>query len=157
MPTTISVLLIREHAEQLTGSGCCGKLEGDSSLTGGEAVFGHSRRQARDLGVLHRALRRFFPADERGERVSIVIVDPRNQLYLAAKLWRDVLRHRPPWREALRSLFQTFSVPAVVVNGRVVSTRQGLPDPDALCHLVAQSLAGSSAGEVDCLVSESLP
>ena len=134
MRPLVSVILIREVAEQLTGSGCCGKLHGDNALWGGGKLFERTRRELRDLGVLHRAIREFYPAKEGVERVSVVSVDPRNQLYLVPKLWSDVVAYQPGWRAGLRTVLQLFSLPAVVVNGRVISRRDRLPDPDALCH-----------------------
>lgn len=140
MQPPVSVVLIRENAEQLTGSGCCGKLEGDNALLGGSNVFQHTRQGQRELGLLHRTLREFFPPREGREQVSIVTVDPRNQLYLIAKLWRDVFRYRPGISAALRTMLQLFSLPAVIVNGRVISRRNRPVDPDALCHLVSKQL-----------------
>jgi len=123
MRPDVSVILIRENAEQLTGSGCCGKLEGDAGpIRSGEA-FAHTRADQQRCGQLHRAVRQLFPSDIGQPQVSVVTVDPRNQLYLAAKLCRDVCRYRPGVRAGLRSLLQAFSLPAVVVNGRIISRR----------------------------------
>jgi hypothetical protein len=38
----------------------------------------------------------------------------------------------------LQTALQWFSVPAVIVNGQVVSRRGTPPTPDELCHLVAR-------------------
>jgi len=139
----VSVLLIRENAEQLTGSGCCGKLDDDDPSLRGRNVFEEADRQRRDLGVLHRAIRRFFPDEQGRARVSVEIVDPRNQLYLWPKLLRDVFRYRPGWRTGLRTIVQAFSLPAVVLNGRVLSERDSPVDPDRLCHEIGEVLDGS--------------
>jgi hypothetical protein len=136
----VSVILIRENAEQLTGSGCCGKLEGDDPLWPRAELFAHGDEHRHKVGVLHRVLREFFPPRDGQEPVSVVVVDPRNQPYLIPKLWHDVLVYRPPLRDALATALQWFRLPAVIVNGRVVSRRGELPDPDAVCHLVAQLL-----------------
>ena len=143
--STVSVVLIREYAEQLTGSGCCGKLEGDNSLLGGGRAFEQTRRVQRDFGVLHRTIREFYPAEEGRQQVNVVTVDPRNQLYLVPKLWADVLTYGPGWRAGLRTMLQWFSLPAVVVNGRIVSGRAAggrgqIPDPDSLCHQIHELL-----------------
>ena len=141
MRPLVSVLLIRENAEQMTGSGCCGKLEGESSLVDHRQLFGESRRQQLQLGVLHRAVREFFLSKEHGERISIMTIDPRNQLYLVPKLWRDVWCYRPGFWAGLRTILQFFSMPAVIVNGRVISRRGRPLDPDALCHRISELLA----------------
>ncbi len=67
-------------------------------------------------------------------------IDPRNQLALVPKLASDVLRYRPGWKSALRTTFQLFSLPAVVVNGRVLSRRGQPLDPDALCYEISRLL-----------------
>ncbi len=134
----VSVILVREHAEQMTGSGCCGKLEGDSAALGGEDLFQLARQHQRDMGVLHRAVRQFFARDGDDQQVAIVTVDPRNQLYLVPKLIRDVWHFRPGLRSGLACILQMFSLPAVIVNGRVVSRRGQPPTPDDLCHLIAE-------------------
>ncbi len=146
MRPLVSVILIREVAEQLTGSGCCGKLEGDNALWRGGQLFERTRREQRDVGVLHRAIREFYPAQGGRERVSVVTVDPRNQLYLVPKLWSDVAVFRPGWRAGLRTALQMFSLPAVVINGRVLSGRGRLPDPDTLCHHI-HGIIASPANE----------
>ncbi|QDU64892.1 hypothetical protein Pan216_57860 [Planctomycetes bacterium Pan216] len=138
--TPVSVILIRENAEQVTGSGCCGKLEGDDELVRRADLFRETRLCQESFGVLHRAIREFFPDEQGVQRVRVVTVDPRNQLYLASKLWYDVFRYRPGWREGTRTMTQWFALPAVVVNGRVVSDSQGAPSPDELCHVIASLL-----------------
>ena len=136
----VSVILIRENAEQLTGSGCCGKLEGDSAASGGGELFQEARRHAEDLGVLHRAVRQFFPPLAGEPQVSVETVDPRNQLYLLPKLWSDVARYRPGFWPGLRTALQLFSLPAVIVNGHVISRRHQPVDPDTVCHAVRECL-----------------
>jgi len=136
----VSLLLIRDNAEQLTGGGCCGTLDDDDPSVRGRGVFDEVKKHQRDLAVLDRAVREFFPPVEGRQRVAVEIVDPRNQLYLAPKLVRDVLRYRPGWRAGLRTVFQAFSLPAVVLNGRVLSRRDRALDPDALCHAVGELL-----------------
>jgi hypothetical protein len=144
MTPPVSVILIRENAEQLTGSGCCGKLEGDNALWGGGEVFAEARRNQLDLGVLHRAIREFFPPCDGQSQVGVVTVDPRNQFYLVPKLWSDVWRYRPGWRTGLFTLLQMFSLPAVIVNGRVLRGRDAVVDPDTLCHVIREYLDRSS-------------
>jgi hypothetical protein len=145
MARDVSVILIREASEQLTGSGCCGKLEGDSAAASG--AFAQVRTHQQSMGVLHRTVRGVFAQAQAQGRLEIVTVDPRNQLYLAAKLARDVWKYRPGWRTGLRVLSQAFRLPAVVVNGEVLDGGPAA-DPDALCHAISERLGaanGSSA------------
>ena len=157
-PRPVSVLLIREHAEQVTGSGCCGKLSGDDSLVGDTSrIFAEARSTQEHFGLLHRAIREFFPANSSGGElppVRVVTVDPRNQLYLLPKLARDVWHYRPGWRDALRTLSLSFSLPAVIVNGRVLSRRGRTVDPDAICHAVAEALGRRIPADVSVPLAE---
>lgn len=132
----VSVILVLEQPEQTTGSGCCGKLGGDAGEICGPEVFSEAKALREQFGILHRAVRQLFPQ----ERVSVVTVDPRNQLYLVPKLWRDVFRYRPGVRASMTTTLQLFSLPAVLVNGRVVSSRGAPVDPDELCHLIHEAL-----------------
>jgi hypothetical protein len=43
-------------------------------------------------------------------------------------------------------MFQAFSLPAVVVNGKVLSRGGELPNPDALCHHI-RCLLGNGGGD----------
>ena len=140
MKPPVSVILIREYAEQLTGSGCCGKLDDDDPTLAGRDLFAEARKHQKDMGLLHRAIREFFPPIDGRVRVAVVTVDPRNQLYLVPKLIADVFRYRPGFSAGLKTICQIFSLPAVVVNGRVFSRRDRPVDPDALCHAIGELL-----------------
>ncbi len=111
-------VLVVERAEQLTGSGCCGKLEGDNAFQGGEPVFEDSRRDQEAAGPLFQLLSGFGP------HWTVEIVDPRNLLALWPRLWQHVWRHRPPLLSALRTLSLAFSAPALLLDGRVVVNRR---------------------------------
>jgi hypothetical protein len=132
----VSVVLICEQAQQVTGSGCCGKLRGDPALTGTARAFSQVRQQREEIGLLYRTVRRLFSREMDQGRLVVVAVDPRNQLYLVPRLWVDVWRHRPGWRAGLWTVFQVFSLPAVIVNGRVIGTGGRLPTPDEMCHVL---------------------
>ncbi len=140
MQPEVSVILIRENAEQLSGSGCCGKLEGDALRAASDEPFAHTRADQSACGRLHRLLRKNFPDSGTTPRVRVVTVDPRNQLYLAPKLWRDVCRYRPGIREGLKTALQLFALPAVVINGRVVSSRKRPLSPHHVLHEVERHL-----------------
>lgn len=141
MKTPVSVILIRENAEQVTGGGCCGSLDDDDPTVRGRDVFRHSSMDRRDMGILHRTIREFFPPADGRRRVEVVTVDPRNQLYLAPKLVSDVIRYLPGWGPGLQTALQFFSLPAVVINGRVVGRPGKPPDPDMVCHTIGELLA----------------
>ncbi len=111
-----SVILVGELPEQLTGSGCCGKLVGDNTHFEGGVFAERAAVQAR-LGELHTALE-----DAVGERAEILLVDPRNQVYLVPRLVRDALRYRPGPGAALRAIGMVFGLPAVIINGAVVAS-----------------------------------
>lgn len=112
------MLIVVERASQLTGSGCCGKLEGDRAFHGGRPVFEESRRDQEAAGPLFRLF------CELGPRWRTDIIDPRNMLALWAILWRQVRRHRPSLPAAVRTLLLAFSAPALILDGRVVTSRR---------------------------------
>ncbi|GAB6165892.1 hypothetical protein JCM19992_18920 [Thermostilla marina] len=141
----VSVLLIRDGAEQLTGSGCCGVLTDDDPTVRHRNVFRETRRDQEHFGILHRSVTRFFAKQIDNGELEVVIVDPRNQLYLASRLMVDVFRFRPGFRAAVTALLQLFSVPAVVVNGRVISKRGRATTPDELCHAIREHLRRESS------------
>lgn len=138
----VSVLLIREYAEQTTGNGCCGTMRSRGTLDA-RHFFDVSLPEREQVARLDHVLDKLFPPRDGRPQVCVTIVDPRNQLYLIPKLWRDVWRYRPGWRAALATLLQCFSLPAVIVGGRVISRRGRPIDPDRLCHAVcaAQAIA----------------
>jgi hypothetical protein len=112
------VLIIVERASQLTGSGCCGKLEGDRAFHGGRPVFEENRRDQEAAGSLYRLF------CELGPRWRTDVVDPRNMPALWRILWRQVRRHRPSLPAAARTLLLAFSAPALILDGRVIANRR---------------------------------
>jgi hypothetical protein len=127
MKTNPSVILVREWEQQMSSSGCCGRLEGDTLSWGGEQCFAERRRIMEKVGELYRAVR-----DRHGDAVEIRIVDPRNLPALIPTLVGEFRRYGVPLREALRTVFG-LKVNSVVVNGRLAS-QKGLPD---VAHLLA--------------------
>jgi hypothetical protein len=86
-----SVILIREQEAALTGSGCCGRLEGDFLVRGNE---------------------RLFP-----ERRAIMEA---NVVALLLLLLRDFRRFRVGLLGALRTLWG-ISIPTAIVDGRLAA------------------------------------
>ncbi|MBI4520290.1 MAG: hypothetical protein HY701_05605 [Gemmatimonadetes bacterium] len=125
------VLFIREWEQQMSSSGCCGRLEGDLLLCGenGERVFAERRRVMEALGPLYRAVQERY-----GDAVEREIVDPRNLLALAGRLLSDFLRYRVGLRAAVRTL-AGLSATCVIINGRLFA-RGEWPTPHRLiAHL----------------------
>ena len=110
-----SLILIREWEQQMSSSGCCGRLEGTFLQRRGERCFAERRRDMEAAGTLYRAVRQ-----RHGSTVELRIVDPRNLLSLIPLLIRDFRRHRVGILDALRTLFG-LSVASVVLNGRLIS------------------------------------
>ncbi len=120
MSPAFSVLLITERPEQLTGGGCCGRLEGDLTILGcREELFELARERQKSLARVEQYLTKLV--EETGLEIDVVWIDPRNQLYLATRLLKDVLRYRPGLAAGLRALTQWFRLPAIIINGTVVA------------------------------------
>ncbi len=126
-----SLLLIREWEQQMSSSGCCGRLEGDllSWSRDGQRCFPERRRVMEGAGALYREVQELY-----GKSVEIRIVDPRNPLSLLPLLLRDFRRYGVGVFPALRTLFG-ISVASVVVNGRLVSRGEWPEASKLLPHL----------------------
>jgi hypothetical protein len=122
----------------MSGSGCCGRLEGDFLQCDGESFLPERRRVMEQMGPLYRTLR-----ERLGDSAEIEVVDPRN-IGLFFLLLRDFWRFRVGLGAALRTL-ASIPVQAVVVNGRVVA-RGRWPEPDeVLRRAVAPATVDTSA------------
>ena len=112
-----SIILIRETDAQLTGSGCCGKLEGDNAKFNDSFVFAETRQIKETMGDVFQTLTKKF-----ADSVEIAVVDPRNFLYLYPKILKDVLVFRPSLRSTLKAIFMMIAVPSIVINGEIFRT-----------------------------------
>ena len=112
-----SIILIRETDAQLTGSGCCGKLEGDNAKFSDSFVFAETRKIKETMGDVFQTLTRKY-----SDSVEIAVVDPRNFLYLYPKILKDVLVFRPSLRSTLKAIFMMITVPSIVINGEIFRT-----------------------------------
>lgn len=131
-----SVLLIREYDQQLSGSGCCGRVEGDFARCDGEPVFAERRAIMERMGSVYRALKADFGETE----VDVQIIDPRNA-GLIFLLVRDFWAFGVGVRSALATLFR-LSTHGVVVNGRLAD-RTAHPDPERIAEIVDEQLRGA--------------
>jgi len=136
-----SVLIVREWEQQMSSSGCCGRLEGDLLEWRGERSFPERREAMEEAGPLYRALRERYD-----EAVDIRVVDPRNLVSLVGYLFRDFRRHGVGFVPALRTLFG-LAVNSIVVNGRIVATGEW-PAPAWLTRLLDELLEGREVQDV---------
>ncbi|MQA03816.1 MAG: hypothetical protein GEV07_14195 [Streptosporangiales bacterium] len=114
------VLLVREWDEQLSGSGCCGRLgsEVTSVIDGdGEDPYACVRGDMERVGEVYRALRDRFDEDE----LEVTVVDPRNTVALLPAIWRDARRRGMSVTATLRQLNAATAACAVVVDGKVLT------------------------------------
>ena len=127
-----SILIVREWEQQLTGSGCCGKLEGDFLGCGDDAVFRERRALMERMGPVYRAIK-----DRFGEAVELQVIDPRNA-GLLLMLVRDFRAFRVGARTALGTLFG-LPKQGVIVNGRLVD-RSEHPDAERIVRAVDEAV-----------------
>jgi hypothetical protein len=137
MQRTTSVIIVREWEQQTSGSGCCGRIEGDFAMCGDERVFAERRAVMEGMGPVYRTLRARF-----GDAVDVQIVDPRN-VSLILLLLRDFRAFHVGFGAAVRTLFR-LPKQGVVVNGRLVD-RSARPDPERVASAVARTLPGGVA------------
>jgi len=129
-----SVILIREWEQQMSSSGCCGRLEGDFLRSEGEPVFPERREAMESMGSLYRAVRERF-----GDAVELHVVDPRSWPTLLTLLVRDVRRQDVGIGEFFRTLLR-LPVRGVIVNGRLVA-RNEWPPKEVVFEAVEEALA----------------
>jgi hypothetical protein len=127
----------------MSASGCCGRLEGDFLMQGGERCFPERRSAMEAMGPLYRDLRSRY-----GSAVEITVVDPRNLISVVPLLIRDAHAHGIGLLEALRTLFR-IKMNTVVVNGRLL-TRGRWPDSAKVHAALGDPLLGweEAAGEL---------
>ncbi len=135
MQNTPSVVFIRESEQQMSSSGCCGRLSGDfRHESGGRPVFAERRAIMERMGPLYRRIRERFDSG-----VEINVVDPRNLPSLLYLLVRDFRRYAVPPAEAFRTLFR-LPVSGLLVNGRLLS-RNGWPCEEEVVEILDVLLA----------------
>ena len=135
MRTRPSVILIREWEAQLSGSGCCGRLEGDFLARDGEPIFRERRAGMEAMAPLSRALRERF-----GEAIELQVLDPRNPA-LFFLLLRDFWAFRVGLVEALKTIGR-LPIQAVVLNGKLLS-RGEWPDPLEVVEILEEAISAS--------------
>ena len=133
MRTRPSVILIREWEAQLSGSGCCGRLEGDFLAREGEPVFRERRACMEAMAPLSRTLRERF-----GDAIELQVLDPRNPA-LVFLLLRDFWAFRVGFVEALKTTV-LLPIQAVVVNGQLIS-RGEWPDPPEVVQILEEAIS----------------
>ncbi len=99
----------------MSSSGCCGRLEGDFLVQGGERCFPERRAAMEAMGPLYRDLRSRY-----GSALEITVVDPRNLISVIPLLLRDARAHGVGVLSAIRTLFR-IKMNTVVVNGRLLA------------------------------------
>lgn len=139
--TKPSVILVREWEQQMSSSGCCGRLEGDFLFTRGGSYFPERRREMEGAGALYQALRAEF-----GEAVEVRVVDPRNWLSLLPILMRDFRRFGVPFRSRWATLSR-MTVNAAIVNGRLLS-RGAWPDLERVAAALSEGMPAPQSAEL---------
>ena len=129
-----SVILIREWEEQLSGSGCCGQVEGHFLVKDGQPAFGERRACMDAMGPIYRTLKNRF-----GDAIELQVVDPRNMLTVIFLLLRDFWAFKVGLGEALTTIGR-LPVQAVLINGRLVA-RGEWPDSLKLIEILEDAMS----------------
>ncbi len=142
-PTTASdaprrhqLLLVREADAQHSGSGCCGRLGGEGSDLGGAADFGPSRKRMEQVGVIYRELA------EKAPDLDLVVVDPRNFVWLYPTVWRAARSHGAGVVSSIRAMAAAGAPVAVVLDGEPLYSGK-LPAADTVVKTVLGRLEAS--------------
>jgi len=132
------VLLVREWDEQTTGSGCCGRLGGDTTELCGAADFSRSRELMEQMGAIYRALHAELSRDV----CDLQIVDTRNMTYLYPVLYRAARRRGRSRRAAVAAVARGVRQGAVIVDGETVLAGD-LPPVDDVVRVVLEALTAA--------------
>lgn len=110
------IILVREWDAQMSSSGCCGRLGGENHELGDADTYAHNRREMEAMGAVYMALKReLFDVD-----AEVVIVDPRNMVWLIPAILHDARRVGMPLGGTLSQLARGVSYNSVIADGRVL-------------------------------------
>jgi hypothetical protein len=90
-----------------------------------EPSYHEIRESAGDCGRLHREIRERYGEEE----VEIIQIEPKDYIYVMPRVLREIVKHNQPFVPSLKTLFLLHPVPAVIVNGRTVSSG-GVPEAE---------------------------
>lgn len=136
------LILVREIDQQMSGSGCCGRIEGDAAFWDTEGcVFQERREKMNRVGEIYRAVRSRF-----GDDVAITIVDPRNLVSFLPLVIRDAFRHQVPFFTALRAMVST-SLSTAVLDGQLLYSGR-IPSAAEALDLIERRLMIDHVGRI---------
>jgi len=104
--------------ESDSGSGCICCSGGMGEHAKKEPSYHEIRESAGECGRLHREIRERYSEDE----VEIIQIEPKDYIYVIPGVIKDILRRRGPLISSIRTLLLWYPVPAVIVNGKTVSS-----------------------------------
>jgi len=120
-----NVIIVREQDGMVTG--CCVPFDGEFIRElGKEDLFSLNQLEIKTIGELYRKLRDEFP-----NQVEVIMVDPRNPLYLIPKLIKETFNNKIPFFRALKTIF-LYRTPAVICDGELLSSGQKVLDQNLL-------------------------
>ena len=104
--------------ESDSGGGCICCSGGMGEHAGKEPSYRDIRETAGECGRLHREIRERYGEDE----VEIIQIEPKDYIYVMPRVLREILKYSQPFIPSVRTLFLLYPVPAVIVNGKTVSS-----------------------------------
>lgn len=110
-----SVIIVREND---SGGGCICCSGGMGEHGKKDPSYGHIRTLAEECGRLHREIRERFGEDE----VEIIQIEPKDYIYVMPKVLKEIFTHGRPLIPSIKTLLLWESIPAVIVNGKTVSS-----------------------------------
>lgn len=105
------VLLIHEQPAQLTGSDCCGKIEGKYTDFHIEPLFEDTRKSLEKAEILMTKIRTSF------QDVEIHQIDSRNIFGLWMMLWKYRKRLKLTLMHKIKLFLLFFRVPCMIIDG----------------------------------------
>ncbi|CAN5825014.1 hypothetical protein BH20ACT11_BH20ACT11_09640 [soil metagenome] len=131
------LILVREADEQMSGSGCCGRLGGVDNELGDAETYAHTRREMESMGEVYRALKSELADFD--EYVKFEVVDPRNMVWLIPAIMRDGRRHGRQVGETLSHARRGIAYNSVILDGKVLFHGH-IPSPEEAIQAVRGEL-----------------
>lgn len=108
------IIVIHEQPGQLTGSDCCGKIDGKYTNFKLEPLFTHTRKSLEKTEMFLSRIR------AKVKNVEIHRVDSRNVIGIWSIFWKYRKMMKISFPEKIKLFLLLFKTPCLIINGKYV-------------------------------------
>lgn len=131
----MKIVVIHEQPVQLTGSDCCGKIDGKYADFHLEPLFRETREELTKIYRIIQYLKEHF------KNIDLIYVDNRNVFGILAILWKIRRELKGSFWQKFRYFTLMFRVPCMFVQGIYVDLTQPA-DPEKLIKKIKDDWRG---------------